>query len=69
MIKVGRCDILEQLGRIPIAGATMWIILTLEMNRTGEFFSMMCILIWMILPSVRMFKIVKTSLNNEKENK
>lgn len=58
-IKVGRMDIFEQMGRIPITAITMWGIYNLKLSLIGEFFSMVFILIWMLLPSVRMFKIIR----------
>ena len=60
-IKVGKCDIFEQLGRIPIAGSCMYVVWLLQLSNIGEFFSMICLLIWMILPTIKMFKIEEVS--------
>ncbi len=54
-VDVNKLKIFEQLGRIPITASTMYIILLIELSEIGEFFSMISVLIWMILPTLRMF--------------
>ena len=62
MIKVkefGSSLIFEQLGRISIAGVSMWVVALLEINKISESIAMITILIWMILPTINMFECVE----------
>ena len=59
MIKVkefGSSLIFEQLGRISIAGVSMWVVALLEINKISESIAMITILIWMILPTTYVVK-------------
>ena len=51
--------IFEQIGRIPITAVTMLGIVLLDLGGYAYHLSMIVVLIWMMLPTVRMFEFNK----------
>lgn len=59
--------ILEQIGRIPIGAATMLFIYNLHMPTFTEVVSMIFLLIWMILPTIKLLSTIKFKTHKEEK--